>query len=204
MSEPESKAGFFRRGVRTVGREAAHVAGVEHIKLGAKSIRKQWTRASKRICPVCERGRLFPFSEKIAGAEQHFYGCSQCDYYQAKSIDNDLSAQKRLREVAFAKINEMGPKEYAKLVRKYQLGSRWLYAFALVATVFGCGLFGYGLATDAPAGDVALPFLSALAVSIFLFVQGLVASYRHWQVRERLFFIPGAFKRWLRTGQWLI
>lgn len=195
MSESK-RPGFIRRSGSLLRREASLVFGWEHIKLGAHSISKQWHRASKRVCPECGRGRLFPFTVEQGGEDLKFYGCSQCDYHQAESLKKNEKSLRRLRKVAFRKIENLSPEEYETLIRKYRLGSRWLYLFSVAMMLGG----SYMLMTE----GAAWTFLNALAVSIFLFVQGLIASYRNWQLREKILFVPGAFWRWLRSGQWLI
>lgn len=190
------KPGIVRRSAAFVRREASYIMGWEHVKLGRRALSTQWHRASKRVCPACGIGRMFKFSETIHGESKEFFGCNSCAHFQSVNVDSDPESLRRLRDVAMAKMQSMNADEYLQLQRKYQMSSRWLFAFSTGVLLFALYLL--------VVGGSAWTFLNTTAVSLFLFVQGLVASYRHWQLREKVLFVRGAFGKWLRSGQWLV
>lgn len=220
MSDPED-VGVTRKAVRFFGRQAAYTLGWEHIKQGRQAVSLQWSRASKRICPLCEEGRLFGFASLIDGKKVKFMGCSRCEYHHraAPSVAALLLSRLRgkkiktgpenaelvvLRAKAQEKMAAMTADEIAEVVRKHRVGSRILFLASL-----GMLLFGFGMLIDGALGgdfgsDAALSFLGVLTVSVLLFAKGLVASYRSWQLRERVFFVPGSFQEWLKAGKWLV
>lgn len=188
--------GWIRKTGSMFGRELMYIAGAEHAKRGWEVARRQWHRASKPLCPACGRGRLFPFTEIIDGEEMKFRGCSMCSHYQAIKVAADPGSLQRLRAIADAKAGEFSDAEYNALVRRFQLSSRWLYGFSLSLVLFAIFLLWIGYD--------AWSFMNVSMVALFMFVRGLIASYRSWQAKERCWFVPGSFKRWLGTGQWLI
>lgn len=177
-------------------REASHVLGTEHIRGGTTLIRQQWAHVSKQSCPACDEGRLFPFKEIVNGKPTRFLGCSACDHYQAIKIDKDPRTIERLRALVLEKIKHMSPEEYETHVRRYMIASRWCYGLALVVMCVAA----YVLFSQRSAWL----FINVMMVSAFMFVQGVAASYRCWQAREKCYFVPKSFKRWIRMGQWLM
>lgn len=202
MNKPE-KTGVFRRTGRFVRQEALNVFGFEHVKQGKLALAMQWIRVSKRICPSCEEGRMIGFQKIIDGKKMKFVGCSRCDHYQQLDLNQDKAAQAVLQAKAREKMSVLTTDETAALVKRHRVGSRILFAASLLMLLFGCAMMINGALNNAFDFDAALSFLGVLMVSAVLFAKGLVASYRSWQLQERIFFVPGSFKRWLKAGLWL-
>lgn len=194
MSEPKRSAAS--RAARFVGREIGHVMGFEHVKQGSHVFRQQWKSVTRRVCPACEIGKLYPFSETIEGEIKQFVGCSHCDHYQAVRVNDDPATQTKLRAAAQRKIDAMGETEFRRLIHKYRLGSRLLYVFSLLVFAFSVYLL--------VVGGSAWTFLNACMGSVFLFVRGLIASYRYWQLSQKRLFVAGAFRRWFWSGTWFV
>lgn len=102
----------------------------------------------------------------------------------------------RKREFMMA-LEGVTREEYWALQRGWQVESRWWYLFALLL------LIGSGSAVMTDYGG-ALTLLNGATLSSYLFVRGLVASYRAWQLSEQVFFQPGSFSSWLKSGAWLV
>lgn len=195
--------GWIRGTGRFVVKEGANIAGAEHIRIGSRLIKANWSRLRAHVCPACDDGRMFPFQEKINGKEVDFRGCNMCDHYQAVDVEADPESVKRLRSLALDKVRKMDAAELSGIVRRFQIISRIFYSLSL--TLMFCA--GYVIAFDHTSvwlSNPALSFVSILLISAWMFVQGISASYRFWQIREQTLFVPGSFKKWIGMGQWLV
>jgi hypothetical protein len=195
--------GWIRNTGKFVATEGGYIAGVEHMRVGSRLIKQNWGRLRAHVCPACNDGRLFPFHEIIDGKKMAFRGCNVCDHYQAVVIESDPESVKRLRSIALDKVRMMDGVEYLSLVRRFKIVSRIFYGMSSAMMLFA----GYILVFDHTLKFFDNPgrtFLGVLMVSAWMFVQGLSASYRFWQTREKKFFVPGSFKKWIGIGQWLV
>ena len=188
--------GWIRKTGAFFRNEALNIFGYEHAKRGAVMLRRQWNSTTKPLCPACDKGRLYPFTETIEGCLVKFRGCNVCSHFQAVDVAKDKDSLQRLRDIAKSKAGLMTPDEYQALVRQYQISSRWLFGFSLSIALFAVYLLW--------TGYDAWTLLNVSMVALFMFVRGLVTSYRSWQAKERCWFVPGSFKRWLGQGKWLI
>jgi len=204
MTPQQNKKGFIRKVAGTVKNQVFFVFGTEHISAGYTILEGQWRSFKRRRCPNCERGSLFAFSERVDGKDQKFFGCNNCDYFQFHHLNRDPHAQSKLRSLALDKLASFTDEELQNQIRKYQITSRWMYGFAVFATLFGLGFLILMLPGKETIVDVFLTFLSILASGVLFFIKGLVASYRHYQLTEKVFFVSGSFQRWLYSGRWVI
>lgn len=181
---------------KRVGHEAGNLVGLELNKRGVKVLRNQWNHAKRKDCPACDKGLLYPFTEVIEGKKTKFLGCNSCDHFQAVNVARDEGSIKRLRAIADKKINGMSDDSYSEQIKNYQLGSRFYYLLASGA---------FGIATYMLFfSENNWTAFNIVLVSILLFVKGMVSSYRYWQLKTKTFYVPGAFLKWMKLGQWLI
>lgn len=195
--------GWIRGTGRFVMNEGANIAGAEHIRIGSRLIKSNWSRLRAHVCPACNEGRLFPFQEKIDGKRRDFRGCNMCDHYQAVNVQADPDSLKRLRSLAQEKVAAMDVAELSGIIRRFQVISRIFYGMALATMLFA----GYVIVFDHTSvlfSNSSRTFVCVLLISVWMFVQGLSASYRFWQTREQHFFVPGSFRKWIGMGQWLV
>lgn len=188
--------GLFGKVGQVVSREVGYAAGTEHIKRGWSSIGYQWMRATKRVCPACGEGLLFPFEGIEDGRGKMFVGCNKCDHFQAKHINGDDESLQKLRAIAAERIRSMNPEEFFLRAKQYQVSSRVSYALSLL-----CFCAAVYFMVD---GGAPLMVLNIAVIALFMFLQGGIASYRYWQAMEKHYFIPGSFKYWIGLGQWLV
>jgi len=188
--------GAIKRTGAVVVRNVSYLFSLEHIRQGFGLVRVQWSRATKRVCPGCQSGRLFPFSEIVEGQPRRFLGCNFCDHYQAADLSVDPASTKRLQHLAAIQTASLSPEDLATLIARYRKRSRWHYFFSVAAICWSI----YLLCT----GAMAWSFLNAMVIALLMFVQGLVASYRNWQLLNSRLYVPGSFFEWLKAGQWLV
>lgn len=192
--------GFFGWAGRALKRETRYLAGGEGISGWWQSVRSSWL-STKRRCPACGEGRMFPFTEPVDGIDRDFYGCSRCDHYEAADLSDGKDAVvadslSRLRKIADSRIGGLSAEETAHLKSRLKSNSRFQYLFSLAFLATGVYLiFRTGSAWS---------LLNATALAALLFAHGLRSSYRYWQVCNNIFYQPGAFRRWLGLGQWLV
>lgn len=192
--------GVFGWAGKTLKREALHVAGGAGIAGWWRSARTSWL-STKRVCPACGEGRMFPFTELVEGESRKFFGCSRCDHFEAVNLSNseDVVAAEslsRLREIAASRLGSLSPQERERRNDRMKVASRLQYLFSVGLLVFAVVLL---FRTDA-----IWPPLNVAAFSVLLFAHGLRSSYRYWQVRNNILYQPGSFRRWLGLGQWLV
>lgn len=192
--------GFFGWFGRTVVREHGNVAGAHHVKLGYKAIQHNWWRVRRQACPKCEAGHLFPFTDVVDGKVQHAVGCNVCDYFslaaepsapEADSVPDVMRAQ---YEQTLTALNQPGVRA-ARLQYFRRLSRAW-YAISLL-----CLIAAVVFLVVSPKG---IGSLAMSMVGILMFARGMRACYRHWQISENHFFIPGSFRKWLRQGVWFV
>ena len=185
---------------KTVKRETGFVAGWTGVTLWWQSARTSWL-SFRRRCPACGEGRLFPFVEEIQGVAHDFYGCSKCDHFQTADLSDErdeavADSLGRLRRIVSTRIDGLSRDEALRLQRRLKSNSRYQYFFSVVLLVTGVTLL--------EITGSAWPLMNSTALGALLFVHGLRSSYRYWQVCNNVFFQPGAFRRWLGLGQWLV
>lgn len=192
--------GFFGWAGKTATREVRYIAGGEGITGWWNTARTSWL-STKRRCPACGEGRMFPFTEPVKGEDRDFYGCSRCDHFEAADLANEKDAVVaeslgRLRELANERIDGLSQEQAQVLKQRLKSNSRFQYFFSVVLLSAGGYLFYLS--------GSAWYLLNATGLSMLLFAHGLRSSYRYWQVCNNMFYQSGAFRRWLRLGQWLI
>jgi hypothetical protein len=125
-----------------------------------------------------------------------FFGCNFCDHYQAADLSLDADSTERLKDLAATQTAALSQVELRKLIGRYQARSRWHYFFSVVAVCWAIYLLW--------TGAMVWSFLNSTVIALLMFVQGLVASYRHWQLLNSRLYVPGSFQEWLKAGQWLV
>ncbi|WP_199031646.1 hypothetical protein [Ralstonia sp. ASV6] len=192
--------GFFGKVGRAIVREHGNLAGAHHVAVGYKAIQRNWWRATKQACPKCESGHLFPITETVDGKEHRALGCNVCDYYSLMadaSVQASESVPEMLRgqyEQTLAALDQPGVRE-ARLHYFRRLSRVW-YAIAAL-----CLAVAIGFLVVSPKG---IGSLAASMVGVLMFARGMRACYRHWQISENRFFIPGSFRHWLKQGVWFV
>lgn len=144
---------------------------------------------------------MFPFVELVEGEPRHFYGCSKCSHYECENLNDEsdplvAESLERLRRDAEEKFASLGEKNIATLAARIRLISRIQYGAAFLLLVTGVVLISI---TGYP-----WHLLNTTALAALIFFQGMRSSYRYWQLVNRTLYQPGAFRAWLRSGQWLI
>lgn len=151
-------------------------------------------RAGKRV--IRETGH-------IAGAEA-IKGWGRLVKTSAQSIRHNVMIQSTpatrdefacIKSEFYDHLNELTDDEYNQHCQNWRIRSRWHYVGALILLIVA----GYFLVVDP-----GWTGMNALGLAALNFAQGLRASYRHWQMRTRTFFVEGAFKEWLAQGHWLV
>jgi len=159
-------------------------------------LRESVVRATHRHCPKCGRGHLFKFREEVNGKSIAALGCNLCDHYQAVDVDNDEDSRDRLKSLARQKMDEVGNAGLKRIKRRLVFGSRAFYCVSFVL-FFTSAYFVYEKTSF-------WTFLNTFALSAYLFVLGLKAAYRHWQLETGRLFVKRAFYEWIREGAWFV
>ncbi|WP_454727973.1 MULTISPECIES: hypothetical protein [Cupriavidus] len=187
--------GIFRSAGRFAVRQTLHLGYATHIVAGARLVQENWRRVSARICPSCQSGRLHAFEEPIDGRQRAFRGCDTCDYYEAGNVAQDNDSLARLHAISDERLREMGD-EVEVQIRKFLRLSRIWYSLAVLMVLTAVVLVALQW--------FGLTFVYLLLFGMNLAVHGMAASYRHWQLKHRQLYVKGAFRQWLRTGEWII
>lgn len=188
--------GFFGAAGRIAGREIKHLAGGYAIGMGWRYLKEGYLRATHRRCPACERGLLFKFTVEKDGELHRALGCNLCAHYEASDVDADVASQERLRAIVQRQRKAIGEAGLTERHRKHVLMSRFFY--------FGAAVLWCVATYHVVFRGVGWGFGNALALSVWMFTQGLRTSYRSWQLATNTFYQPGAFMVWLKSGQWLV
>ncbi|WP_432262882.1 hypothetical protein [Cupriavidus sp. TMH.W2] len=181
---------------RVVVQQGKHLLYVEHIVAGARILRNSWRRVSVHVCPGCRSGRMYPFEEIVDGELRQFRGCEHCDHFEAVDINRDADSMSRLHALSQTRMTEMGDTALHAQQRKFRRLSRVWYLLAVLTLM----LAGWQVLANA----LGLTFVFLLLFSVNLAVYGMAASYRYWQVGHRQLFVKGAFRHWLKKGEWIV
>jgi len=187
--------GVVGKTVKVVGREASHVFGAVTVRYWYDSMRLFLLRGRRR-CPACTSGRMFRFKEVVDGGLKDYYGCSQCEHFEPLDVEGDPEGLAALQTLAKARLASMSAVEFANAEKtfRYQSRGRWLMSAGFLIAGFGFLYADFSVWT----------ILNLGAMSAVFFVQGLRASFRHWQFQTETFYQPGAFYRWLVIGKWWV
>ncbi|MEX3555113.1 MAG: hypothetical protein VB131_00255 [Burkholderia gladioli] len=184
--------GFIQRTGRFAVRQASYIAGYQHIAAGWRTVRHNWDSATKRGCPSCGKGTLYPFSEVVNANRVDALGCNRCDYFEFAGDESNPESMAALRESAHEVLSDVLFRDTR--LAQLQRSSRVFFGLSILCLVLSV---------------VALClkssfFFTAMMVAVLLFVRGAIASYRFWQLREDRLFVPGSLKVWIKTGAWFV
>lgn len=192
--------GLIKRTGQAAYRETRYLVGGEGISRWWDTMRRGIFSA-RRSCPACQSGKMFRFDETIEGQPREFFGCSRCDHFEAVDLSDEKDAVasdslSRLRSITEDRLKTIGKDGVDNMRRRYRINSRFQYFFSFVLLGFGFYLL--------VAGGSAWTLINASALALLMFAQGLRLSYRHWQLANGELYRPGAFRRWMAEGKWLI
>lgn len=192
--------GFVSRAAKTVKREAGYLVGANGIYAWFRNVRVS-LQGRFRKCPVCGEGKMMPFTEPVNNVDRDFFGCSRCEHFEVADLANEkdvvvAESLGRLRDLAGQRIGQLKPKEVLELRNRFKWNSRLFYLFSVVLLSAGWYLYF--------VSDSAWYLLNSTGLSMLVFSHGMRSSYRYWQVCNNAFYQPGAFRRWLGLGQWLV
>lgn len=188
--------GLFRSTGSFVANTAKNAAGGESIKIGYRLMRRQWNLVTNKSCPNCSKGSLFSFyGDPESGEVARFRGCNSCDYYEAWDTEKDNSSMDRLRAIAHERLFS-DPEKCVRRMRSMLFASRCWYSMAVCCVAYAAYTVMSGLSI--------LIFINVMGVAMFMFIRGIAAAYRFWQVKENTVFVSGSFKRWITLGKWLV
>lgn len=96
------------------------------------------------------------------------------------------------------KITDLTDEELDQYAKTHKFYSRLYYLAALVCFLY----FMYILAfSKISIFKICLPYTG---VTTAFFVNGMRRSYRYWQLQNKIIFQEGAFKEWLKSGNWFV
>jgi len=177
--------------------------GINQLRMGQAQINDLYRSLTNPICPECNRGtlKLQRASEEQGGShrDEHPWVCTRCGQVYLAPADKkqvkQLVAEERNKRAA-AEMASMDEAERRALWRSHAIRSRWYFGSGLC-------LFG-GFLYMLASGASLLLSANWLALGFVLFVYGLKASYRAWQVATGTLFQRGAFPLWLWNCKWFI
>ncbi|ABO60233.1 hypothetical protein LA345_37040 (plasmid) [Burkholderia vietnamiensis] len=184
--------GFFQRTGRFAVRQASYIAGYQHIAAGWRTVRRNWDNATKRGCPSCRKGTLYPFSEVVDAKRVDALGCDRCDYFEFAGDESNPESMAALRASADEVLSDASFRDTR--LAQLQRSSR---------TFFALSIFCLALSVVALCLKSSF-FFTAMMVALLLFVRGAIASYRFWQLQEDKLFVPGSLKVWIKRGAWFV
>jgi hypothetical protein len=167
--------------------------GAKRIAIMGKEV---YARLSHKTCPKCGQGMLSPFQLENDPAQRVYLGCAACDYVQLQAVDeHDPEGQRIAESLADTLYRSRTPEEINNAVVNHRNMSRIFYGIAVVTLLYAA----YVIFDNRPLhGLVMLSF--ALCVG----ANGFKQAYQSWLVRNRQIGKPGAFRAWLRSGEWVI
>ncbi len=187
--------GIVRKIGGGLGRSAGRIMGIDTIKAGGSMVSGMGRRVFSPRCPMCARGSLIVLDVPVNGETERVRACDACEYFQPLGGPGarELSALKENFEEQYGNLSE---ERVNGLLKAQKVSFRIYLGVALLAMAYAlyCVLFGKSVSILLPASGFGLMFLA----------MAMKASYRHWQLRTRTFFVPGSFGRWWRTGEWLV
>jgi hypothetical protein len=189
--------GVFQKSRKFVAREVRYVAlgmvNAGHVSLGYKLMKRQLARFKRGDCPLCLLGDLHDFAHEIDAKRYEFRGCSNCQYFEPADLDPSQRPA-HLANAAAEQIRQLPPGDYISRLVTLRTLSRAAYCVSALLMVVGAVWWLY-------SGDWFVPVVCTPVVAALAFAQGMVASYRYSQFRQQSFFVPGAFKAWLKRRQ---
>lgn len=196
------------------------IIGLESIKNNNRIVKRQYQLLNAPICPYCTtakmeldtnkegRHRTFKILDENEkeiefGVDLYYWNClnPKCRAYELlplDKIDAKKWAQTMQNSFASERINNLSNSEYNTNIKSHIFYSRLFYTAALCCFIYliYCILF-----TDAPLLRILIPYT---AIIIAFFVNGMRRSYRYWQLKNKIIFQDGSFKKWLYKGRWIV
>ncbi len=175
--------------LRWFGRFHGALFGTQLLRLGNGSF-VSWLRSlNAPLCWRCHDGRLM--------ARDGDWCCTGCGF-TVRAASRESLCERALKANRGSVRREL--RQAPEAARRRQRDFRYSARFYLLMAAL---LFAIGTARLYDAGGW-MAFATWTAVSINLWVLGLRASYRHWQLQQRRLFEPGLFWRWFQHERWWI
>lgn len=175
------------------------ILGVPMLRAGSRQIRDLYRSLTWPICPQCQKGTLERRDPNDPAAVETSWHCRQCKSVFMAPVDPrdaNLFFTASRRETAIEAVAHLADTSRAALMRGHRWRSRWYFGTA--AVFLGSFLVNIALG----AGFMAL--LNWLILTSVMFIFGLKASYRCWQITNGVIFEPGSFRRWFWRGRWFV
>jgi transposase-like protein len=195
--------GFWDRTKRTakyvVWGMPATIFGVPMLRAGSQQIRDLYRSLTWPVCPHCQCSTLVRVDPDDPKATDTHWLCHQCKGFFIGPVDvkaaNAFFSEIR-HQAAVTQMSAMANAERKGLTRKHRFVSRWYYGMA-VAFLLG---FFFNIAV----GSGVFSLFNWVILALLMFIFGLKASYRCWQITTGVIFQPGAFRRWFWHGRWFV
>jgi hypothetical protein len=178
-----------------VGGVVGRVVGVDAIKSGGALVKRFGTDITSTPCPKCLHGRLSRVEVTLDSTVEVVRACGACDYFEPLSGPGEQELA-LLQADARRRLSELQPSDLEQIQRGHRRSARVFFVMAL-------GMVLYALYTLLWTDRAGL-LLPLGGFGVLFLAQGLKSSFRHWQIESGTLFQPGAFKRWVRQGQWVI
>lgn len=175
------------------------ILGVPMLRAGAGQIRDLYRSLTWPICPQCQQNTLKRVLLADPEAVEASWHCLHCKTFFMAPADpkaaNQIFTAAR-REAAIDAVSHIADSPRAKLMRGHRWRSRWYFGMTAVCLV--------SFLINIALGSGFMALLNWVVITSVMFIFGLKASYRCWQVTHGVIFEPGSFRRWFWRGRWFV
>jgi ribosomal protein L37AE/L43A len=175
------------------------ILGVPVLRASSQQIRDLYRSLTWPVCPECQHGtlvRIEPDDPKAIDTHWHCRKCKSVFIAPADAKEANAFFSSIRHEAAVTQMFAMGNTTRADLMRGHRFRSRWYYG---MTAAFLMGFF-FNIAV----GSGVFSLLNWLILAFVMFIFGLKASYRYWQITTGVVFEAGAFRRWFWRGRWFV
>ncbi|MFA6230980.1 MAG: hypothetical protein WC617_12540 [Rhodanobacter sp.] len=175
------------------------ILGVPMLRLGSRQIRDLYRSLTWPVCPHCQNGTLIRGEADDPTAVETSWYCRKCKSTFTAPVDPreaNLVFSAARRTAAVDAMAHLADTSRADLMRRHRWRSRWYFGMA--------ALFLVSFLVNIALGAGFMALLNWLILTSVMFIFGLKASYRCWQVTYGVVFEPGAFRRWFWRGRWFV
>lgn len=194
--------------------------GINHIGQNNELLKKQFRKIKAPTCPHCYEG-IMEIDINSPGVRRTFeiqnndgsVNNVSVNLYKWVCLNKDCGADELMPEsnseakdwakdihnaIVADKITDLTDEEQEQYAKTHKFYSRLYYLVALACFLY----FMYILAfSNISILKIFLPYTCVITA---FFVNGMRRSYRYWQLENKIIFQEGAFKEWLKSGNWFV
>lgn len=177
----------------------AQILGVPMLRASSRQLRDLYRSLTWPVCPQCKKSTLVRIDPDDPKATETTWHCGACKRMFTAPVDAkeaNLFFTASRRAAAMEQMASIANSSRDDLIRGHRFRSRWYYSMAAA--------FMVGLLVNIALGASLMSLFNWLILTGLMFIFGLKAAYRCWQVMNGVVFEPGSFRHWFWRGRWFV